>query len=63
MAEKLTRYEMGEIRKLHDAFGYGCRKVSRDYLTQQLARLGLPSRVSRFDLTQRIRGIEMERFK
>jgi hypothetical protein len=62
MAEKLTRYEMGEIGKLHDAFSYGYKAVSRDYLTQQLARLGLPSRVSRLNLAQRIKEIERERF-
>ena len=60
MAEKLTRYEMGAIQKLHDNAHYMC--VSRDYLTQQLARLNLPMHVSRFDLAQRIKEIEREQF-
>ena len=52
----LSRYELGEIKRIHDTFHYMC--VSIEYLSQQLERIGLPPRVSRYDVAQRVRGIE-----
>jgi len=57
MKEKLSRYELGCIQQMHDTAHYTC--VDRNYLAQQLTRMGLPPKVSRFDLAQRI--IELER--
>ena len=56
MEEKLTRYQLGEIHQMHDTAHYKC--VDPNYLAKQLARIGLPPNVSRFDLSQRIKEIE-----
>lgn len=55
--ERLTRYKLGIIRQMHDSAHYTW--VSQEYLTEQLARVGLPSKVSRFQLAQRIEEIEL----
>jgi len=56
MEEKLSRYELGEIRRLHDEQHYKC--VNPEYLAQQLARIDLPPEVSRFEVAQRISELE-----
>ncbi len=56
MEEKLSRYELGQIRQMHDRAHYTC--VSPEYLAQQLERIDLPPKVSGFDLTQRIKQLE-----
>jgi len=58
MEEKLSRYELGEIRRMHDEQYYKC--VNPEYLAQQLERIGLPPKVSRFELSERIRELERE---
>ena len=55
--EKLTRYEIGLIQQMHDEQQYRC--VDQAYLTQQLNRIGLPEKVSRFELAQKV--IELEK--
>lgn len=58
MKEKLTRYDLGQIQQMHDRAHYTC--VTPEYLAQQLERVGLSSKVSRFDLAQRINKLEKE---
>ena len=58
MEEKLTRYELGQIEQMHDRAHYTC--VSPEYLAKQLERIGLPPKVSRFDLAQRTKELEKE---
>lgn len=57
MEKRLTRYELGEIENMHDRAHYTC--VDPEYLAKQLARLNLPPKISRFDLAQRIKEIEV----
>tara|TARA_Y100000294_G_C8396898_1_gene273141 strand:+ start:174 stop:365 length:192 start_codon:yes stop_codon:yes gene_type:complete len=54
--ERLTRYDLGKIQKLHDTFNYNC--ASRTHLNQQLERIGLPPNASRFEVAMRKREIE-----
>jgi len=56
MADKLTRYELGMIKQMHDRQHYTC--VDPKYLAEQLKRIDLPPRVSRFELAERVREIE-----
>lgn len=56
MEEKLSRYELCEIKRLHDEQHYRC--VTPKYVAQQLARIGLPSKVSRFEVAQKISELE-----
>ena len=56
--ERLTRYQLGEIERLHDTSHQMC--VRPKYLHQQLERIGLPPRVSRFEVAQRVREIERD---
>jgi len=58
MEERLTRYELGIIQKMHDEQNYRC--VSQEYLTQQLKRIDLPPEVSRFQVAERVRELEKE---
>lgn len=58
MVERLTRYELGMIQQMHDEQHYKC--IDPKYLAQQLKRMGLPPKVSRFELAERIRKIERE---
>ena len=58
MAERLTRYELGMIQKMHDEQHYKC--VDPEYLAQQLKRIDLPQEVSRFDLSQKVKELERE---
>ena len=53
---RLSRYELGQIQEMHDQINYKC--IDRKNLTEQLKIIGLPSRISRFDLAQRLREIE-----
>ena len=55
--EKLTRYEIGLIQQMHDQQQYKC--VDPAYLVQQLKRIDLPEKVSRFELAQKV--IELEK--
>ena len=52
----LTRFELGQISQMHDRAHYTC--VSPEYLAEQLEKIGLTPRVSRFDLAQKIKEIE-----
>jgi hypothetical protein len=54
--ERLTRYELGEIKRLHDKQRY--RSISREYLASQLARIGLSSNASRFDVADKVGELE-----
>ncbi|MBI5804164.1 hypothetical protein HY450_02880 [Candidatus Pacearchaeota archaeon] len=56
MEERLLRYELGEIRRMHDEQHYKC--VFKEYLSKQLKRMGLPTRVSRFELAEKVRELE-----
>ena len=56
---RLTRYELGQISKMHDEAHYRC--IDRKDLAKQLEMIGLPARTSRFDLAQRLREIEANR--
>ena len=56
--ERLTRYDLGIIQKMHDEQHYTC--ADRKDLAEQLEKIGLPSNVSRFDLAQKIKQIEGE---
>lgn len=56
MEEKLSRYELGEIKRMHDEQHYKC--VDPSYLAQQLERIGLPQKVSRFQVAGRVRELE-----
>lgn len=56
MTEKLTRYELGRIQQMHGTAHYTC--VDGNYLVQQLKRIGLHPKVSRFDLAQKIKELE-----
>ena len=58
MEERLTRYQLGIIEKIHDEAHYN--GVTQEYLAQQLERIGLPPRVSRFNLAQRIKELERQ---
>ena len=58
MEEKLSRYELGEIQRMHDEQHYKC--IDPKYLAQQLAQIGIPPKVSRFGLSERIRELERE---
>ena len=53
---RLTRYELGQIHKMHDEVHYKC--IDRKDLAKQLGIIGLPAITSRFDLAQRLREIE-----
>ena len=53
---KLSRYELGEIKRLHDEQHYRC--ASAEYVAQQLKRIGLPSNASRFEVAEKIRELE-----
>ena len=53
---RLSRYELGQIHEMHDQINYKC--IDRKNLTEQLKIIGLPSRISRFDLAQRLKEIE-----
>jgi hypothetical protein len=57
--KRLTRYKLGIIKEMHDRADY--TSVDKDYLAQQLRRIGLPPKVSRFELAQRIKELELER--
>ena len=56
MEERLSRYELGEIKRMHDERHYKC--VDQKYLAQQLERIGLPPKVSRFQVAERVRELE-----
>ena len=56
MEEKLSRYKLGEIQRMHDEQHYKC--VDQQYLAQQLKRIGLPPKVSRFQVAERVREFE-----
>ena len=56
MVERLSRYELGEIQRLHDEQHYRC--ASPEYVADQLKRIGLPARCSRFQVAMRIEEIE-----
>lgn len=57
MEEKLlSRYELGEIMRLHDEQHSKC--VNPEYLTRQLKRIGLPPNVSRFEVAEKISELE-----
>ncbi len=56
MEEKLSRYDLGEIERMHDEQHYKC--VNPEHLAQQLRRIGLPPQVSRFELSERIRELK-----
>jgi len=58
MNETLTRYDLGEIRRLHDEAHY--RQVTPDYVAKQLARIGLSKDVSRFEVAERVRELERD---
>ncbi len=58
MEERLSRYELGEIKRMHDEQHYKC--VDPEYLAQQLKRMGLPPKVSRFELAEKIRELESQ---
>ena len=53
---KLSRYELGEIKKLHDEQHY--RLVSPEYVDSQLRRIGLSRTASRFEVAERTKEIE-----
>ena len=56
MEEGLSRYDMGEIQRIHDEQHYRC--VTPEYVAKQLARIGLPPEASRFEVAQRISELE-----
>jgi hypothetical protein len=56
MEERLTRYELGAIMQMHDEQHYKC--VNQEHLAEQLRRMGLPPRVSRFQVAERVRELE-----
>jgi len=58
MEERLSRYDLGEIKRMHDEQHYKC--VDPKYLAQQLKRMGLPLNVSRFQVAERVRELERE---
>ena len=58
MAERLTRYELGMIKQMHDEKYYKC--VDQEYLAQQLRRIDLPPEVSRFELAEKVGELERE---
>lgn len=43
---------------MHDEQHYKC--VDPEYLARQLKKIGLPSKVSRFELAERVRELERE---
>lgn len=55
---RISRFELGMIYKMHDEKHYRC--ADSVYLAQQLNKIGLPSKVSRFELAERIKEIERE---
>ena len=56
MNETLTRYDLGEIRRLHDEAHY--RQVTPDYVAKQLARIGFSKDVSRFAVDEGVCRLE-----
>ena len=58
MGERLTRYDLGDIKQTHDRAHYTC--VSPDHLAQQLRRIGLPPNASRFEVAEKVRQIERD---
>ncbi len=55
MEERLTRYELGMIIRMHDEQNYRC--VTQEYIAQQLKRIGLPPNASRFEVAQKVREL------
>ena len=53
---RLTRYELGQISQMHDEVDQKC--INREELAKQLQIIGLPPKVSRYNLAQRLREIE-----
>ena len=53
---RLTKYELGQISQMHDEVNQKC--INREELAEQLQIIGLPPKVSRYDLAQRLREIE-----
>ena len=58
MAERLTRYELGMIKRMYDEQHYKC--VDKEYLAQQLNRIGLSLQVSRFELAEKVGELEIK---
>ena len=58
MTEKLSRYELGEIQKLHDEAHYRC--VSPEYLANQLKKIDLSVHCSRFEVAMRVQELERD---
>ncbi len=56
MEERLTRYELAEIKRMYNEQHYRC--LDPKFLAQQLKRIDLPPNVSRFELAERVREIE-----
>ena len=56
MIERLSRYQLGQIKKLHDEAHY--RNVTPEDVTRELARIGLHSPCSRFQVAERVRELE-----
>ena len=54
--EYLSRFELAEIRRMHDEQGYKC--INKEHLAEKLAQIGLPPHVSRFEVSERIKELE-----
>lgn len=56
MSKPLSRYELGEIMRIHDEQHYRC--VDKKYVTKQLEKIYLPPNASRFDVADKVRELE-----
>ena len=58
MEERLTRYELGEIKQTHDRAHY--INIDTNDLAHKLKRIGLSPNASRSEVVERVRQIEKD---